>query len=146
MALRVRRRQDIAERYARRASQASGDYVDGALTTPNSWAKGAVAAQGNYEAGVTAAIAEKRFARGVAAAGDGKWQAGVQAKGAARYAQGVSQAQDAYATSVEPYLNVLEKLDPGPRGPRGSEQNYQRAINVGKALNEEKKRRMRGGV
>lgn len=143
--MRVRRRQDIAERFARRAAAASTDYVDGALTTPNSWAKGAAAAEENYQAGVTQAIAEKRFGRGVAKAGDQKWKDGVERKGSARYAQGVSQAASTYEAGVAPYLDLLEKFDAGPRGVAGSEENYQRAIRVGKMMHDEKVRRRRSG-
>jgi hypothetical protein len=124
----------VAEKWARRAASASGEYEEGVRTTPKSWASAAGAAEKNYVAGVTAAAGAGRFGKGVTKAGDAKWKRGATEKGPTRYAQGVGVAQADYASQVGPYLEVIGRTDLPMRGPTGSEANYGRVAAIGKAL------------
>lgn len=125
---------DVVEKFARRASAATDDYAKGVLTTEKDWASNTAAAEGSFEVGVQEAISDKRFGKGVKAAGTDKWRRGAAGKGAERYAPGVRDALAAYQAGVAPYLDELSRLSLKPRGPRGSEQNYQRSKDVGQAL------------
>lgn len=124
----------VAEKWARRAASASGEYEQGVMQTPKSWAAAAGAAEKNYVAGVTAAAGAGRFGKGVAKAGDSKWKKNAMEKGPTRYAQGVGVAQADYAGQVGPYLEVIGRTDLPARGPVGSESNYARVAAIGKAL------------
>jgi hypothetical protein len=128
----------VAEKWARRAASASGEYEQGVQQTPKSWAAAAGAAEKNYVAGVNAAAAAGRFGKGVAKAGDVKWKKNATEKGPMRYAQGVGVAQQDYAGQVGPYLEVIGRTDLPPRGPVGSEANYGRVAVLGKALRQAK--------
>lgn len=126
-----------SRKWAQRASASGGEYAEGVQNPRRPWAQSAAEAEDNYAAGVNAAISEGRFAKGVNAAGDAKWQKGVREKGRARYQQGVAIAEDEYRTGFQPYASALEGLDLGPRGPKG--QNWDRVQRVGELLMEVKR-------
>lgn len=125
---------EVVEKFGRRASQATDDYQHGVATTEKDWSALTAAAEGSYEQSLQESIADKRFGKGVKKAGTEKWRRGASGKGAERYAPGVRGALAAYQTGVSPYLEELSRLSLKPRGPRGSEQNYQRSKDVGQAL------------
>jgi len=124
----------VAEKWARRAASAGGEYQAGVEGTGRSWAAASTAAEKNYQSGVTAAAAAGRFGKGVAKAGDAKWKKNAVEKGPMRYSQGVGVAQQDYAAQVGPYLEAIGRTDLPPRGMVGAEQNYARVSAIGKAL------------
>ncbi len=124
----------VAEKWARRAASAAGEYEEGVKMTPKSWQAASAAAENNYKAGVTAAAGAGRFGKGVARAGDTKWKRGATEKGPTRFAQGVNVAQGDYSAQVAPFLEAIGRTDLPPRGPAGSEGNYSRVAAIGKAL------------
>lgn len=123
-----------AERWGRRASAAAPDYEAGAKAATGKWQPAAVAAQPNYEQGVTAAIAKKAFATGIQRAGDAKWLNRTTTVGPARFSQGVMVAQPAYDAAVAPIWAKAAATVLGARGPRRSEGNYQRSVQMAKAF------------
>jgi len=124
----------VAEKWKRRSESAGGEYEIGIKASAKSWAQAATAGAANYKAGVNAAAAAGRFEKGIARAGDVKWQRNAAAKGPMRYSQGISVAQGDYSTGVAPYLDAMGRVDLPPRGPAGSDGNYQRVAAMGKAL------------
>lgn len=131
----------VAEKWARRAGSAGGEYTEGVKNTPRSWQANTQAAGASYAAGVQEAIGSKRFEKGVGAAGDAKWKKGAEEKGSARYGQGVQVAQGDYSTGVAPYLSVIGGVDLPARGPVGSDGNYARVAAIGRALRQAKMKR-----
>lgn len=125
---------EVVEKFVRRAGQATDDYKHGVDTTEKDWSSLTSAAEPSYETGVTQAITDKRFGKGVKKAGTEKWRRGASGKGADRYGPGVRESMDAYQKGVQPYLDELSRLTLRPRGPRGSDGNYQRSKDVGVAL------------
>ena len=124
----------VAAKWARRAASATTEYEEGVRTTTKSWAGNAAAAEKNYQAGVTAAASAGRFGKGIQRAGDAKWKKNAAEKGPARFAQGVAIAESDYAGQMAPVLEVISRTDLPPRGPAGSEGNFQRTVVLGKAL------------
>ena len=123
-----------AERWGRRASAASGDFKAGAQAASGRWQPAAVAGETNYNAGVQAGIAKKAFSTGVNKAGDAKWLNRTTTVGPERYAGGVLVAQPAYDAGVSPIWAKAAATQLGARGPRSSEGNYQRAVQMAKAF------------
>ncbi len=123
-----------AQKFVERASAASGDYVSGAQSTSKDQAQAAIAAKGNYQAGITAAITRGAYEKGLAASGKDGWLRGVQAKGANRFAEGVASGATKYATNSGKYDSARGAADSLPRGPKGSEANFARSKAVGQAL------------
>jgi len=54
------------------------------------------------------------------------------------YTQSASQAGDQWTNGFEDFASALESLSLQPRGPRGSEANFQRSRAVGEALHNER--------
>lgn len=135
-------RQGAADKWQRRASVAGPDYQTGVQNPRTSWAAAAGAAKGNYQAGVTAAIARDGYSKGVAQAGDAGWQRGAVNVGVTRYPQGVQANVDRFTAAVTPYLQTIESLTLPAKGAKGDPRNYQRVQQIGEAL---RKRKLAGG-
>lgn len=133
MAVKVRDLGKSADRFQRRAANAVQEYVEGAQEN-TSWESNASAAQGNYDAGVQAAVNKKSFGKGVRRAGQAKFVKGVVEKGATRYPAGVGAAGPDWQKGFQPHADAIAGLNLPARAPRGSDVNYERAKMVGKAL------------
>jgi hypothetical protein len=127
-----------AAKFAQRAGAAGQAYSDGVSNPKNPWAASTQAASQTYATAVTQAVADGRFAKGVSAAGDGKWQANAKGKGAQRYPQGAQAAQGAYQQGVAPYLQTLGSITLPPRGPKGDPGNVNRVQAIATALRNQK--------
>lgn len=127
-----------AEKWNRNAQAGTQSYAEGVQAPRKSWAAATSAAAANHAAGVQAAIANKSFEKGVARAGDAKYQRGAIEKGTARYGPGVAAAQGDYQQAVEPYLQVIASTQLPARGPKGSPANIQRVAVLAAALNKAK--------
>ncbi|MBA7577503.1 hypothetical protein ES708_19356 [subsurface metagenome] len=124
----------IAEKWERVTPLRSQDYLDGVRTTRKDWETETVAAAENYAIGVTQAIAENRFERGVAKVGTEKWRRNSIEKGGTRWGQGVRMAGPEYARGFAPYRDELEAIDLPPRGPRGDPRNIERVRVIAERL------------
>jgi hypothetical protein len=125
-----------ASKWKDRAASASGVYRDGVQQTTKNWQTAASAAEPAYKAGVTAAANAGRYGKGIAKAGNDKWKHNTIAKGPDRFAQGVGIAEPAYSAGAAPFYEAIARTDLPQRGPKGSEQNYQRTAPIGKALHQ----------
>lgn len=124
----------IAQKYTQRAQNAAPDYkvaIDG--LTPEAWEGPTMAAAQSYADGVSMAVTQGRFARGVSGSG-ARWKTQSADLGAQRYPQGVSKAGPAFTQGFTKYHGVLNGLTLGPRGPRGDARNKTRATEVMDAL------------
>lgn len=129
---------EVAQKYVERAGAASGDYVEGAQSTTKDQAAAAIAAKGNYAAGVQAAITAGRYEKGLQKSGKSGWLRGVTEKGANRFAEGVASGAGNYATESGKYDGARSAANSLPRGPKGSEANFARSKAVGQALRKQK--------
>lgn len=128
----------IASKWSTRAQAAGADYSAGVKSTTKDWAGLTVAAADNFAAGVSQAVADGRFSKGVTAAGTGKWQAAAAGKGAQRYPTGVAAGQASFSTGFAPFLQVIQNVNLPPRSPRGSPNNIQRVSAITSALHQKK--------
>lgn len=125
-------RANASARWVRRAAAATEDYKAGVENPRADWQQSTIAAAPIQAAAIQQAIAAKRFEKGVAKAGNQKWQSRAASKGAQRFAGGVSDAQADYQSAVEPYLQTIASTTLPPRGPKGDPKNLERvrAMNV----------------
>lgn len=126
MGIKVKDTAAIAAKYVNRAGAATKDYSDGVANAGGDWEAGAKAGEQNYVAGVQEAIGDGRYGKGVTGSAS-KYTQNATKLGANRYGPGVQNAQGAYQTGVQPYLDKLKSLTLPPKGPRRSPQNQQRA-------------------
>lgn len=124
-----------AKKYSVNAQAGSSNYASG-VQANQSWATNTEAAAPTWSAGVQAAASSGRFAKGVAKAGQQKWQSNAVQKGQARYqtAVGSSQAQQNWQAGFQPYATIISGIPMAPRGVRGSPGNYQIVQTIGSAL------------
>lgn len=134
MRITVRSVTESSDKFVRRASQAGEDYKAGVSGAGQRWQSAATAANTTYVQGVTAAANAGRFAAGVQKAGGARYEKNAVEKGAVRFGPGVAAAQNDYAAGVQPYLAALGNLDLPPRQVRGSEGNMARVSAVARAL------------
>ena len=126
--------QQSAEKYASRASAASGDYVEGARTTTKDQNAAAIAAAEIQKQATIQALNDGRYVSGLRKAGKQKWLDGVTNKGSGRYGEGVSQAAPSYATESARFDSARGAAGNLPRALKGSPQNLQRVQAVVTAL------------
>lgn len=120
-----------------------GEYEEGIKNPRRPWAEATMAAESNYKAGITKAVSEGRFGKGVQKAGNSKWQDGALKKGPARWAQGVAVSADAYESGFAPYAETIRSLTLPKRGPKGDPANIQRVATIADALH---KKKLSGGM
>lgn len=125
---------DISEKWARVTPQRGTDYEAGIRNPRDPWAAATQAAAANYAGGVQAAVAGGRFQKGVAAAGDQKWQQNALAKGPGRFAEGVALAQPDYEQGFAPFAQVIQSTNLPPRRPKGDPTNIQRVAVMAQAM------------
>lgn len=133
-----------ADKWQSRASNAAPDYKSGVRNPRKNWQQATTEAAETYAQGVSEAIADNRFAKGVEASGNAYWQQRAETIGGARYAEGIRAGKSNYEEGFRPYRQAIESTDLTPRGPKGSAQNYQRSVEMGTVLNELKKSNKRG--
>jgi hypothetical protein len=138
MAVTVKDAAAAAQKFVTRAQAAGPDYTAGVSNAGPKWAQTTKASADTWNQGVQQAAANGRFANGVNAASQAKYQSRASTVGAQRYPQGVAGSANAWQTNTTPYLNVIAALNLPARQPKGSPANYQRVQAVGDALRAKK--------
>lgn len=133
-AIRIKATADLAKKFVRNASAASGDYTAGVQAAGGDWEANARAGAGNYQTGVQQAITDGRFERGIAAAGQAKYVQRASTLGAQRFPTGVGAAEGDWSKGTQPYLDALKSIELPPRRPKGDPSNLARAAAVATKL------------
>jgi hypothetical protein len=134
----VKRTDAIAEKWARVTPERAADYKAGVEDPRRDWADGATKAEPAYESGVTGAIREKRYSKGVRRVGTAGWQRKAATKGADRFGPGVRDAAKAYEDGFAPYREVIERTTLPARGAKGDPKNLDRVRVMATALHDAK--------
>ncbi len=116
----------IAEKWKKVAPERADDYRRGVEDPAVKWAVPAKAAEANYEEGVRASIAEKRFGKGIDKAGDNSLRLPTIEKGTRRWPEGIAVAGPAYQAGFDPFRQVIAAVDPPRSYPRGDVRNLDR--------------------
>ena len=116
----------IAKKWAYVTPMRSGDYAEGIRNPRRSWATATKAAESAWGDGVQKAVQRKSFSKGVAAAGDEKWQRKASTLGVQRWGPGVSEAEGDYAKGFAPYQAAIASCVLPPRYARRDPRNMAR--------------------
>ena len=130
----IRSLADIATKWSTVTPQRAADYEAGVKDPKKDWAAQTAAAEGAYESGVTEAITQKRFSRGVKDAGTAKWQDKTIKVGVGRWGPGVRAAQGDYEKGFAPYHDTIARTTLPPRFGRGDPRNIDRVATIAAAL------------
>lgn len=139
----IRSIEQIAKKFATVTPGRSEDYRIGVENPRTDWATATANAENAYQDGVQKAITQKRFGKGVKAAGTAAWQAGAITKGVSRWGPGVQLAQDKYARNFAPYRDVIERTQLPPRFARRDPRNLDRVKVLVGALSAAKEARLK---
>lgn len=123
-----------AKKWARVVATRGEDYKNGIKAPRRPWMEATLEAKERYATGITQALADDRFAKGVSRAGTAKWSAMALLKGPPRWIQGVQVAESAYEIAFRPYADVLNALSLTPRLEKGNPANIQRVAEVAAAM------------
>ncbi|MBT9175224.1 MAG: hypothetical protein DDT22_00898 [candidate division WS2 bacterium] len=115
-------------------------YRAGVESPKENWEEQAKAAGEAWGTGVSAAVADKRFEKGVAAAGQAKWREKTLLKGVTqgRWREGVAIARADYERGFSEYRNVIEGTVLTPRKAKGDPGNIDRVREIADALHNAK--------
>lgn len=130
----------VAEKFARVTPTRSEDFVTGVQNPSVDWKTATDAASSSYEQGLQQSIAAKRFNKGVAKAGTGKWQAKTVQKGSARWAPGVQEAAPDFEAGFAPFAQVINSTALPQRFSRGDPRNIARVSAIASALSTAKRK------
>src|SRR6266850_2704147 len=122
------------EKFKSRAAGAREDYKRGVTGAGGRWLEGATAGENAWRDGTQEAISQGRFGRGVRAAGAQKYQERASTLGPERFATGVQVGAPEWGKNFQPFAQALSAHTPAARGPRGSDQNMQRSIEVARLM------------
>ncbi len=122
----------VGTKWQQKAGSSGQDYLTGVQNTSKDQAAAAIAAKGNYAAGVQAAISAGRYEKGLGKSGKSGWQAGVAQKGGQNYQTGVSAAGSLskYTTNSGLYDSARGAAASVARGPKGSSGHLARVAAV----------------
>ena len=126
--------QEVAQKWASRASNAQPEYASGVQTTTKDQAGRAIASKEIYKQALNESFARDAYSKGLQKAGTAKWKQKASSVGAERYSSGVSVSVTDYATESGKYDNARKAADALPRGIKGSETNLSRVKAVVSAL------------
>jgi hypothetical protein len=121
-------------KYVMRAGVAGQDYAENAAAAGQRYVEGASKGDANYRAAVVKAASEGRYGAGIRAKGSEKYERKIRAVGAGRFTEGVSAGAPDYATAISKVLSTIAAVTIPERGPKGSPQNFQRIQPIGMAL------------
>ena len=128
----------ITEKYGR-VTPAKGKELDAGLRDPKKiWVEEAAAAEDAWESGVTEAVTDKRFGKGVTAAGQAAYIDPALKLGVGRYRGGVEFGIPKYSKKFAPYRDVIEATTLPPRGAVGDPGNIERTRVMAAALHDAK--------
>lgn len=130
--------QQVAEKFAQRASGASGDYLQGVLTTDKDQNARAIAAADVHKQATIESLNRGDYAKGLRRAGKQAYLEGVQKVGQGRYSEGVVNSATSYAEGSAAFDSARNAAASLPRGPKGSPANIQRVTAVVTALRKAK--------
>lgn len=118
--------QEAARRLAGAGFAFSDRYQQGTQGKGAEWQRGAAAGEGNFQAGIQKAIAEKAYGKGVQRSGGAAYDEGVRTKGVSNWPTGMQLAEDKYSARVAGFSGLWDQALKTPRGPKGSPANMSR--------------------
>ena len=125
---------DTKDKWIRKVQAAGPDYEKGVKDPSVDWEGPTKAGESNYEEGVTKAISNKLFGKGVAEAGNEKWRRKTIDVGPTRWRDGVNAAGPDYEKGMGPVLSTLAAISYPPRYPSGDSRNLERVRAENEAL------------
>jgi len=145
VAIKVKGIDASTSKWSDNAGRAAGEYATNAEAAASEWASKTAAASDNFHQAISAPGVKERFRRGVVKAGATKYARKIVDVARDRFGPGVAAAVNDYKAGAEPYFSTLSALTLSARKPRGDPANYNRVMEIGKALNAKRLAMLGGG-
>lgn len=130
----IRSIDEIGTKWATVTPQRASEFEAGVKNPKADWAAGATAANPAWKEGVTRAVTQDRFVKGIAKAGTAAWQESTLAKGVSRWGPGVALAQNKYETNFAPFREAIARTVLPPRFAKRDPRNLERVKAIVEAL------------
>lgn len=124
----------IVDKYGRVTPGKGRELEEGLKAPKKIWEAEAAAAGEAWGAGVTEAVADDRFVKGVREAGQAAYLDPALKLGVARYRSGVEFGVPKYSKKFAKYRDIIEGTTLPPRGPVGDPGNIERVTIMAAAL------------
>ena len=134
----IRSAAEISKKWATVTPGRASDYEAGVKNPLEDWGTQTLNSEATYEEGVTKAITEKRFGKGVKEAGTEKWKRKAVEVGVGRWPTGVRVAEEDYQKGFAPFRDVIEKTVLPRRYPKGDPRNIERVAKLATELHKAK--------
>jgi hypothetical protein len=124
MPIRIKPASSSQQKYVNNTGNASQSYTDGINNPRRDWLAATTAAEGTWATSVQAAIAANSFGKGINQDAAGKQKTNAIALGVSRYPAGTKNAAPNWAKFTQPVLDAMAGVPDMPRGPKMSQQNF----------------------
>lgn len=124
MPIRIKPASASQQKYINNTGNAGQSYQDGINNPRRDWLTATQAADGTFNASMQAAIANDSFGKSLTQDAASKQKNNAIQLGVGRYPQGTKNAAPAWAKFTQPVLDALAAVPDMPRGPKMSQQNF----------------------
>ena len=129
---------DIAKKWGDVTPGRAPYYEAGVKAPGKDWEQETANAEDAYESGITEAISQNRFSKGVRKAGTQAWSQGSIEKGIPRYGPGVRASISKFEENFAPFNEELSRIALPARGARGDPRNIERVAKIADAMHKKR--------
>lgn len=124
MPIRIKPASSSQAKYVANTASAGNSYKDGINNPRRDWLAATTAAEGTFATAMQAALSAGTFGKSLTQDAAAKQKNNALNLGAGRYPQGTSNAAPNWAKFTQPVLDALAAVGDMPRGPKMSQQNF----------------------
>jgi hypothetical protein len=124
MPIRIKPASASQQKYVNNTGNAGQSYQDGINNPRRDWLAATTAAEGTWATSVQAAITSGSFSKGITNDAQAKQKANAINLGVGRYPAGTKNAAPNWAKFTQPVLDAMAAVPDLPRGPKMSQQNF----------------------
>jgi hypothetical protein len=124
MPIRIKPASSSQQKYINNTGNAGQSYQDGINNPRRDWLAATTAAEGTWGSSVQAAITSGTFAKSLTQDAAAKQKSNAINLGVGRYPVGTKNAAPNWAKFTQPVLDAMASVPDMPRGPKMSQQNF----------------------
>jgi hypothetical protein len=124
MPIRIKSASSSQQKYVNNTGNAGQSYTDGINNPRRDWLAATTAAEGTWAQAVQNAVTSGSFGKGLNQDSAAKQKANAIALGVGRYPAGTKNAAGNWAKFTQPVLDAMAAVPDMPRGPKMSQQNF----------------------
>jgi len=128
----------VVNKWRDRASIASTEYAENAIENASKWLRNLKENKKNWKDAMQEVLSKNLWEQAIDKLTEQDYVNGIKEKGANRYSDGINKSVDKYQERMTKVLQFMQGIKLPPRGPKGSDQNFERVKVLGKALHDAK--------